>query len=214
MKYATLHDFFEKNVSDIFVSADKEKNCAIVNKYLSFWYTYRKSKMIIQEQALESVFQQYHQNDNFQNVIIKTSILNDFYSTSISDTYSVAKVIYEMNIDEKLAKNDLNLVNEIAKNTRLKCNSKRREYSFASKYCSFHKPFSFPIFDSRNEMILRYYKNAMEVKKFNLREDYNKYVEIIANYKKTFGLEIFSYKEIDRFNWILTNIVNDKSKTK
>ena len=190
---------------------NKSDNKEIVKKYLDKWYTYRDSKMLEQENALSILFQHFYQNNNLQNVLVKVSCLNDFYSTNIRDTYSVAKVIYQLNIDRRLQNGDLSLVDDIAAGTEKKCKSARREYSFASKYCSFHRPDVYPIFDSRNEKILNIYKNEININPFNLQESYEDYVKIINKYREIFGLECFSYKEIDRFNWLFCNLKNEET---
>lgn len=175
------------------------------------WYTYRDSKMLEQENALSILFQHFYQNNNLQNVLVKVSCLNDFYSTNIRDTYSVAKVIYQLNIDRRLQNGDLTLVDDIASETEKNCKSGRREYSFATKYCSFHCPDVYPIFDSRNEKVLREYRKDISIFPFTLRKSYKEYVKIINKYREIFGLECFSYKEIDRFNWLFCNLKNEET---
>ena len=198
--------------SDILEVGKSFNNKEIVKKYLDKWCTYRDSKMLEQEYALSTLFQHFYQNNNLQNVLVKVSCLNDFYSTGIRDTYSVAKVIYKLNIDTRLQNADLSLVDDIAAETKKNCKSGRREYSFATKYCSFHRPDVYPIFDSRNEEILRYYRKDISINPFTLRKSYKDYVKIINKYKEIFGLECFSYKEIDRFNWLFCNLNNEETK--
>ena len=197
----------EKFLKEKFSADDKQKNCKIVKKYLEEWKTYRKSKMMHQENALNTLFRNWPKNDDLSTILLKVSVLNNFYSTKIDDTYSVGKLIFDMKIDSRLKKNDLTLVDKISKKSKELRN--REIYSFASKYCSFHKPEVYPIFDSRNEIILNYYKKEMQRIKFNLR-DYDNYMNVINLYKTTFGLEQFTYKEIDRFNWLFCNIVSEK----
>ena len=198
-------------IEDTIEIENQSDNKEIVKKYLDKWYTYRDSKMLEQENALSILFQHFYQNNNLQNVLVKVSCLNDFYSTNIRDTYSVAKVIYQLNIDRRLQNGDLSLVDDIAAGTEKKCKSARIEYSFASKYCSFHRPDVYPIFDSRNEKILRYYRKDISIFPFTLRKSYKDYVKIINKYREIFGLECFSYKEIDRFNWLFCNLKNEET---
>lgn len=198
-------------IEDTLEIRNQSDNKKIVKNYLDKWYTYRDSKMLEQEYALSTLFQHFYQNNNLQNVLVKVSCLNDFYSTNIRDTYSVAKVIYQLNIDRRLQNGDLTLVDDIASETEKKCKSGRREYSFATKYCSFHRPDVYPIFDNRNEKLLRYYRKDISISPFTLRKSYKDYVKIINKYKEIFGLECFSYKEIDRFNWIFCNLKNEET---
>jgi hypothetical protein len=196
--------------ADLFVPGDKTGNTKIVQKYLTALKTYRDSKMFNQEKALSELFKNYLSNTSLQNVLLKVSCLNDFYSTGIIDTYSVAKTIFDLDVDSKLAAGDLSLVNKISSETKEKCESKRREYSFASKFCSFQKPEIYPIYDSRNEIILNYYKNEIKIVSNKIESDYCEYVKVINEYKTVFALDSFSYKEIDRFNWMFVNTVLDK----
>lgn len=198
-------------IEDTLEIENQSDNKEIVKKYLNMWYTYRDSKMLEQEYALSTLFQHFYQNNNLQNVLVKVSCLNDFYSTNIRDTYSVAKVIYQLNIDRRLQNGDLTLVDDIVSAIEKKCKSGRREYSFATKYCSFHRPDVYPIFDSRNEKILRKYRKDISIFPFTLRKSYKDYVKIINKYREIFGLECFSYKEIDRFNWIFCNLKNEET---
>lgn len=86
--------------------------------------------------------------------MIKSCLLNDFYSTNIFDIFTVSKhIITVPNIDERLKNGDLSLVGEIAK-VQMKDGNIRNFYSFASKYCSHHNVKAFPIFDSFIEKML------------------------------------------------------------
>ena len=164
-------------IEDTLEIGNQSDNKEIVKKYLNMWCTYRDSKMLEQGYALSTLFQNFYQNNNLQNVLVKVSCLNDFYSTNIRDTYSVAKVIYKLNIDTRLQNADLSLVDDIAAETKKNCKSGRREYSFATKYCSFHRPEVYPIFDSKNEKILRYYRKDISINPFTLRKSYKDYVK-------------------------------------
>ena len=63
-----------------------------------------------------------------------------------------------LGIDEKLENNVLDIVNKIAK-VKISDNKEINYYSFATKYCSFHKPEIYPIYDSFIEKILMNFKN-------------------------------------------------------
>src|SRR5690554_4855834 len=103
-----------------------------------------------------------------------------FYNTNIFKIHTVAKHIYNLNIDSRLEDNDLTLVNEIAK---IDFNGKiKNMYSFATKYCSHHKPDIFPIYDSYVEKVLKYYHMINEDLQFKNSDlkDYQSYVNIFS----------------------------------
>ena len=117
-----------------------------VQKYLLKWDNL--GNYVVQEEALDDLFMKtYPNNTDIKQVIIKVSALNDFYSTNIFKVYNVAKHIIDLNIDERLAINDVTLVNDIAK-VQVSDDKFVNFYSFATKYCSRHKPTEYPIFDS------------------------------------------------------------------
>ena len=123
-----------------------------VEYYLERWETLEN--YVAQESSLRKLFTKtYPNNTEMDEVLIKVCSLNDFYSTNIYSPFSVAKNIIKLNIDLRLKHNDVLLVNDIAK---VNVNGKREFnfYSFATKYCSHHKPEEFPIFDSYVERLL------------------------------------------------------------
>lgn len=121
-----------------------------VEKYLILWNSL--PDYVAQERALEKLFfGDFKYNDNLENILIKYSVLNDFYRTNIFKIYSVATHILSLNIDERLANGDPTLVDDIAKVTISGKN--KYFYSFASKYCSHHNPNAYPIYDSYVEKV-------------------------------------------------------------
>jgi len=100
-------------------------------------------------------FETYPLNNDLDDVLIKVCSLNDFYSTNIFSPFSVAKHIVSLGIDESLARNDLEIVNIIAK-VKMNGGKIKNFYSFATKYCSHHKPTVYPIYDSYVDKMLMY----------------------------------------------------------
>ena len=110
----------------------------------------------------------YPQNDNEEHVFIKVCTLNTVYSTNIwpSHLVPITKLIVSqgcrgLNFDKRLADKklklganiDFELVNDLG-NKKIKTeddnedDNGRRHYTFATKYCSFHNPEVYPIYDS------------------------------------------------------------------
>ena len=155
-----------------------------------------------QEKAINIVFlEHFPKNDNLQEVLIKCSILNDFYSTNIFNVYQVAKHIHSLNIDERLKKGDASLVNDIAS---INLDGKKKNfYSFASKYCSHHNQLDFPIYDSYVRKVLQYFKKEdhfAEFKDADLKI-YKYFKEIVFKFQKFYRLEMHTFKELDIYLW-------------
>lgn len=174
----------------------------VVNKYLEKWNDLEN--YVLQERSLKKLFiKTYPLNNDIDEVLIKVSSLNDFYSTNIFSPFKVAKHIVSLNIDPRLKNNDLKLVNEIAK---VKVNEKKEInfYSFATKYCSHHNPNNYPIYDSFVDKLLMHFKKMHKFSAFTKPElkEYAKYNRILSDFKTFYSLEGFSLKEIDKYLWL------------
>ncbi len=173
----------------------------IVSQYQREWETLEN--YVAQESSLRKLFTEtYPYNSEMDDVLIKVCSLNDFYSTNIFSPFSVAKHIISLNIDARLSENDTALVNDIAK---VNVNGKKEFnfYSFATKYCSHHKPQEFPIYDSYVEKLLIALKKQdkfYQLKKSDLKI-YPTYKDILIAFRAFYELKDFNLKQIDKYLW-------------
>ena len=159
-----------------------------------------------QEKALDKLFMDIcKRNDNIEDVLIKCSSLNDFYSTNIFDIHTVAQHILSLHIDDRLEKGDLSLVDDIA---HIEANGKDHFfYSFATKYCSHHQPKRYAIYDSYVEKVLvsmncRQHKHYANFKREDLK-NYETYMTVIEAFQQKFGLVEYDIKQLDKYLWQL-----------
>ena len=176
-----------------------------VKRSLENWQKLENYKL--QEKSLNLLFGELcPTNKKIENVLLKVSALNDFYSTHVFATYKLARHILGIKIDSKLNSNIFEIVNKIAK---VKIKKKNKNfYSFATKYCHHHKPENFPIYDYYVERMLMYYKSQCKndinfpvYKKQDLK-DYPKFIKIINEFKVYFKLDVFTLRDIDIFLWL------------
>lgn len=119
-------------------------------------------------------------NNSLETVLVKVMLINDFYGTNVYDTLSVAQHILSISeIDARLTSGDLKLIIDIG-NMQSKT-SNQYFYSFATKYCSFHNPEGFPIFDKYIEYVL----SSLDKEKFFKRIEAE---GIETDYEKAKGL--------------------------
>jgi len=174
-----------------------------IEKYLRKWDNLEN--YTLQENALEKLFNRtYPQNTEIEDVLIKVSSLNDFYSTNIFSPFTVAKHIVALNIDSRLANSDVTLVNDIAR-VKMDNGNVINFYSFATKYCSHHKPYDYPIYDSYVDKILRYYRDEDSFYNFKTAElkEFPLFKDILIAFRSFYGLEDYTLKDIDRYLWQL-----------
>jgi hypothetical protein len=176
-------------------------NPNLIDSYLKKWDSVEKYTS--QDECLGLLFNKFcPENTTLDNVLLKVAALNQLYKTSIFDTYSVAKHILKMDIDQRLKNRDYLLVNELALITIKE--KQKNFYSFASKYCSHHVPDAFPVYDYFIQKMLLYFAHTdsfTSFKKADLKK-YESFVQIIMAFQKFYGLEKFSLKQIDIFLWL------------
>ena len=173
-----------------------------IEKYLARWEQLENYKL--QEDAINKLFLELCPfNTNIEDVLLKASTLNDFYSTNIFSIFPVAKHICSLNIDDRLRKGDITLVDDI-KQVNIN-GTEKNFYSFASKYCSHHNQLEYPIYDSYVDRILRYYKNVDGFTKFSNDElkEYSRFKTILIEFREFYGLTDYNLKQIDQYLWQL-----------
>lgn len=174
-----------------------------VEKYLAQWDAL--DSYHLQENALDKLFfQVYPNNTDISDILIKVSCLNDFYSTNIFSPFTVAKHILALNIDERLQSGDADLVKDIALVT-MENGKIINFYSFATKYCSHHRPLDYAIWDSFVDEVLRYFRDVDGFAAFESDElkDYQKFKSILIAFKDFYGIPEYSLKDLDRYLWQL-----------
>lgn len=167
------------------------------------YYLDHNRKFMAQESALNKLFMELCKtNDCLDDVLIKCSTLNDFYSTNIFDVQTIAEHILNINnIDARLQQGDCSLVDEIAHVT---INGKERNfYSFATKYCSHHQPEKFAIYDSYVEKVLMTMNKREPYTNEKSLKDYEAFISVIRSFQHHFGLTQYNLKELDKYLWQL-----------
>jgi len=174
-----------------------------VQRYLTEWDSL--DSYVLQESSLKKLFTKtYPKNKSMDDILIKVCSLNDFYSTNIFSPFIISKHIQSLSIDKRLKKGDLTLVNDIAK-VKVRDDRTINFYSFATKYCSHHRPLIYPIYDSFVEKVLMYFKKEDRFYDFNKLDlkIYSNYLKILNTFRKHYGLEVFNLKQIDKYLWQL-----------
>ena len=177
-------------------------NKKIMEEYLNKWDNLEEH-YVWQESSLDKLFHKdYKYNTDLNEILIKCSCLNDFYSTNIFSIYPIAKKIFELNIDKRLKEGDPTLVNDIA---HITINDKEKYfYSFASKYCSHHNNIEFPIYDYFVDRMLMYFKKKDKFSSFTQADlkDYVKFKKILIEFKKYYNIDEYNLRDIDKYLWI------------
>ena len=151
----------------------------------------------VSEEVLKYYFQtdeRLRKNDDLNTVLVKVTLLNAFYRTTIDNInlVAVARYICSLHFDElinsqkdekpnfdlvkKFAYHQIDDLPEIGDNSFLQFRIKTRNgikehannlYSFSTKYCAWHKPDVYPIVDSYTKGVLYHLVNDnIEIKEY------------------------------------------------
>lgn len=179
----------------------KKPSPAEVLYYLALWDSLEN--YTLQESSLKKLFTEtYPLNNDLDDVLIKVCSLNDFYSTNIFSPFIVAKHIVRLSIDDDLSRGELSIVDKIAR-VEVTGGKIKYFYSFASKYCSHHRPQIYPIYDSYVDQMLVYFKNTDNFYNFPRTDlkSYARYREILEKFRIFYKLDSFDLKQIDKYLW-------------
>lgn len=172
-----------------------------VEKYLKQW---RDNEVYsISQKGLNNLFETFPLNNNLDKILVKVCTLDVIFSAQASRWFfEVSEHILNYDFDNKLKNDDID-VNDFANIYIKDKNKKRNFYSFASKYCSHHKPEEYPIYDSYVDDILWFFmKEELNNKRINLK-NYKKFKDTLIKFRSKYELENYSLKEIDQYIWLL-----------
>lgn len=170
------------------------------------------------EASLAELFTQYPDNNKLAQVFLKVVAVNVLYGTQIplySDrkptVEQVAQHIVTRGIDSALENGDAEIVDGIALITPV---GKKawNNFSFATKYCSWHRPKAYPIYDSRVEKYLRFLNRSREIPGWEHPDHWNypKFREIVESVRTQYGLQEFTFKQLDKFMYYEGSKLFDK----
>jgi len=155
------------------------------------------------ESAIQSLCDHFPRHDQFTDVLLKVSTINQLYSTNIYDVEGVARNITNTHVGSRIADGDLSVVADIAS---VKLGGKTKCFlSFASKYCSWHCPEKYCIYDSYVDEALWVFKQDFSFAQFKRADlrDYGRFMELVGDFSVFFGLSELSLKDLDKYLWLL-----------
>lgn len=153
------------------------------------------------DRSLSLLVNMYPWNVQVEHVLLKVSALNGLYSTNIFAVTDVAIHISKQHIDPHLLQGDIAAVDLVAK---IQLGGKpRRNYSFATKYCSMHAPKKYPIYDTIVDELLWRYMQKDVFASFHRMDllDYREFKRLIDQFRIYYGLCDLDYKSLDKYLW-------------
>jgi hypothetical protein len=165
----------------------------------------------VKDQRNMEFFEKNPLNNKREDVRNKISAINHTDINRLVAAEDMTDHILKLNIDKKLAANDLSVVEDIA-NFSMK-GQQYKLLNFASIYCNYHNPAVYPIYsDQHLDFAKRYIQNN------NLKIDPNKLDQYLVMkevlddiIKRHFGKEEVNYFEARKFGWLYLDKVLSES---
>jgi hypothetical protein len=155
------------------------------------------------ERALRELFDRYPTNADEHTVLLKVVCLNRLYNTKLFAVHDMARHINKRHdiIDRGIRDGSAEIVALIAV-LKTTDDKERNNYSFATKFCSWHRPELFPIYDSRvDEYLWAMKKQHKFCAEFRHRYDlyeYKSFRKIVEAFREFFGIKR-GVKDLDKF---------------
>jgi hypothetical protein len=154
------------------------------------------------EDALRQLREHFRKNVEPSHVLLKVVALNKLYSTNIINVEAVARHIVDKEIDDHLSNGSPEIVDLIANVTI--GTQQRNNFSFATKYCSWHNPTAYAIWDGNVDECLWHYRNQDHFAKFKRKDissSYDSFLKVIADFRSHYNLTSVSLRDLDKFLW-------------
>ena|ERR1043166_4005532 len=152
------------------------------------------------DEAVGAVFKCFPTNDQRGPVLAKVAVLNSLYFTNILAVRDVALAIVEARIDPLLGQGSPEVLPALS--TYVIGGRRRNNFSFATKYAHWHRPDVYPIYDSAVSGQLLAYRRQDGFAQFQSGDLRTlRFVTIFAEFRRFYGLQGCSLREIDKWLW-------------
>ena len=159
------------------------------------------------DRAVAAAFKVHPKNNSLDDTLHKVAVLNSLYHTGILDVFKMAKHVLTQDLDSYLADGNLKAVDLLRQGhgIRTKKGRERDFYSFASKYCHWHRPKDYPIFDQYAARALRWvYRQQPFCDTFSSDDlyDFPHFKSVVDALRSSLNPG-WGYKRLDQALWIL-----------
>ena len=172
-----------------------------IKKYLDIFES--QEMYFVNDNRNLELFAKNPSNKTEEDIRIKTSAINDDLEIrQLPDINDMIAHILKLNIDDRLQRGDLSLVEDIANIT---VNDKSYHFlHFASVYCNYHRPDVYPVY---SEQHLGFYRKYILANNLNLDPDklntYSVFSAALDDFLTRLGLKgKMNYLHIRKFGWL------------
>lgn len=168
------------------------------------------------DQVLTEAFKSHPRNHSVHSVLLKVALLNSLYRTQIFDVYGMAEHVLDETLDKYLRKGSLEAVSRIRRGHAIR-RKKGKEldfYSFATKYCHWHRPDVYPMYDWYVNVALRRLNCRLTFSpRFGAEalRDYPFFKDTVDACRASLNCNRLDYKRFDQALWILGQLLEGEA---
>jgi hypothetical protein len=154
------------------------------------------------ESTIRELISTYPGNQDVRHVLVKVIAINATYHAGVLDIDLQPLSMHIKTIDEldtRLRQGTPDVVDAIWKSQ----GTRRRYFSFATKFCSWHNQEAYAIYDRNVWEALVAYRAKDKCFAFRNSEcdDYAGFLAVVRRFRESYGLEDHPLKSIDKFLW-------------
>jgi len=180
----------------------QEPTQELVSRYINEFNT--DERYYPADVAIGNLIAKFPKNKHVHDVMLKVAAINALYGTRIMNVSGMAYHIAGLDIDSRLDAGDLGLVDAIATGHNIgRGVGGSRFFSFATKYCNWHRKEIYPIYDSFVEKILIAFRDEYGFSSFRNGDlkDCTDLKRVILDLMNVYSLGQYDLKAIDKFLW-------------
>ena len=166
------------------------------------------------DRVLGTIFRRHPNNDDLETVLLKVTLLDRLYNTQIyglDGLYRMAVHIRGKDLDVRLNGGQADAVDIIRRGHGLRGGADY--FSFATKYCHWHRPDIFPMYDSNVDTAIHWLSTRLGLGPVPI-ERLREFVflkGLMDTCRNRLELDWPGYKRFDQALWILGQELKDKS---
>jgi hypothetical protein len=182
---------------------------ASLKKYVDIFFN--QEMYFVNDLKHVELFQKIPLNTSAEDIRTKLSAMNDAELNHDTLMNDALEHILQLNIDERIKRGDLSLVEDLS---NIKANGKVYHLlHFASAYCNFHRPDTFPVY---SEQHIDFYKRYIKENKLPLDPEkittYDVFSKALNDLVQRLGLAgKMNYLQIRKFGWLYADTVVKES---
>lgn len=178
------------------------------------WKDFDFGQCAVDDRRIQFVMNKYLGNESLKSTLEKCKIINSCYHARVSNEHlsKLSEILNGNDIRKLIKDGEIKIVQKVAKIS--KEITGKYYYCFITKYCSWHNPEAFPIFDNIVFRVLKliniehnfllYRKGTqLEPNGGDDKNYYQNYVNVIKNSSKLFeACPDINFRNIDRYFWM------------